>query len=330
MKRFWGSVLFLVLAAVPLFTFAAGLVPCGGADEPACQTCHVVQLVNGVISWLVLILGTVAAIIIVYAGFKLVMSGGNRHAKEEAKSMLSNMIIGYVIVLAGWLLVDTGMKVLLADGETKLGMWNQLSCYEQPEPKGRTFTPENFDPNVAIPKPYVPPGVISEWVGPAPSGYVQGNCSPENLMRYGMNASQAKVFSCIARPESNCILNAQNPWTSARGVFQIVRGLNDRCHNLNLPQCTAAARAKGYNVSGDLNCSTAFAGGTSPSNPSRPKPGKEALYNACNAATDDLGCNVAAALCLYQNGGYNHWISDPAASTQRACVQSGGGTTNVQ
>lgn len=79
-----------------------------------------------------MILGTVAAIIIVYAGFKLVTSGGNRHAKEDAKSMISNMIIGYVIVLAGWLLIDTGMRMLLLDGGTRLGVWNQLSCQVQP------------------------------------------------------------------------------------------------------------------------------------------------------------------------------------------------------
>jgi hypothetical protein len=156
MKRFWGSVLFLVLAAVPLLSYAAGLVPCGGPEEPACQTCHVVQLVNGVISWLVLILGTVAAIIIVYAGFKLVTSGGNRHAKEDAKSMISNMIIGYTIVLAGWLLVDTGMKALLLDGETKLGMWNQLSCVVQPVATSRTYTPSMFQPNTSIPGPSIP------------------------------------------------------------------------------------------------------------------------------------------------------------------------------
>ncbi len=152
MKRFWGSVLFLVLAAVPLLSYAAGLVPCGGPGEESCQMCHVAQLVNGVISWLVMILGTIAAIIIVYAGFKLVTSGGNQHAKEEAKELINNMLIGYVIVLAGWLLIDTGMKMLLVDGETKLGMWNQLSCVAQPTLTKQTYTPDMFEPNLNPPE----------------------------------------------------------------------------------------------------------------------------------------------------------------------------------
>ncbi len=159
MKRFWGSILFLVLVAVPLFTYAAGLVPCGNLanNEVPCQACHVVELVNRVVSWIVIILGTVAAVIIVYAGFKLVTSGGNKHAKEEAKSMINNMLIGYVIVLAGWLLVDTGMKMLLTDGETRLGMWNQVSCTMQPDVgDGVTYTPEMFEPNQENINPYVP------------------------------------------------------------------------------------------------------------------------------------------------------------------------------
>lgn len=157
MSRFLMLLLIGWLAIAPTLAFGAGLVPCGGEGEPACQTCHVVELVNGVIEWLVLILGTIAAIIIVYAGFKLVMSGGNRHAMEEAKSLINNMLIGYVIVLAGWLLVDTGMKMLLTDGETALGMWNQVSCTIQPTVSSQTYRPEMFQP-INIVTPVLPGG----------------------------------------------------------------------------------------------------------------------------------------------------------------------------
>lgn len=140
-----------LLTAMPFLSYAEGLAQtaqCSGTD---CQICHVVYLINGVIAWLVMILGTVAAIIIVYAGFKLVTSGGNRHAKEDAKELINNMLIGYVIVLAGWLLIDTGMKMLLVDGETKLGMWNELSCVDQPELIDQTYTPDEFEPNITPP-----------------------------------------------------------------------------------------------------------------------------------------------------------------------------------
>jgi uncharacterized membrane protein YgcG len=173
-----------VLSTLPLLAAAAGLVPCGGAKEPRCETCHVMQLVNGVIGWLVLILGTVAAIIIVYAGFKLVMSGGNRHAMEDAKELISNMLIGYVIVLAGWLLIDTGMKMLLTNGETPLGMWNQLQCTTQPTIReGVEYVPEIFEPNQYVPS-YV--GGYSQGMSCSPLSNGQYNCIPQ-------------IDACVAR-----------------------------------------------------------------------------------------------------------------------------------
>ncbi len=156
MSRISALILVLWLSFVPTFAFGAGLVPCGGEDEEPCQTCHVVQLVNGVVEWLVLILGTIAAIIIVYAGFKLVMSGGNQHAMQDAKELINNMLIGFGIVLAGWLLIDTGMKLLLMDGETPLGVWNQVSCTTQPTLAEQTYTPDMFEPSLENPNPYVP------------------------------------------------------------------------------------------------------------------------------------------------------------------------------
>lgn len=286
MKRFWGSILFLMLAAVPLLSYAAGLVPCGGEGEPACQMCYVVELVNRVISWLVLILGTIAAIIIVYAGFKLVTSGGNRHAKEDAKSMISNMIIGYVIVLAGWLLIDTGMRTLLLDGETRLGMWNELSCMAQPNPAAGTFTPRTFDPNGEIPgnRVVVTPGYtyVTGGTGGSLSGGGSGGgagggvqCSPSNsacsvaaLQAAGLTPVQANVMSCIAMTESSGNpntppYNVTNPGSNstACGTFQITRttwrgnpppgACNDWRSNCQRAQCNIQmmvrlVRARGY------------------------------------------------------------------------------------
>ncbi len=136
------------LFVVPFAVSAADFVPCGGVDQGPCQTCHVVQLINNVISWLIIVLGTIAAIVIVYAGFKLVTSGGNASAKGQAKDLIQNMFIGYAIVLGGWLLIDTGMKMLLTDGSTKLGVWNTVQCTDQPTAKrlAEGFNPGTFDP----------------------------------------------------------------------------------------------------------------------------------------------------------------------------------------
>jgi len=142
MNRRIGLFLAAVVMMVPLVTLAAGLVPCGGPDEPACQACYFVELLTGLLDWLVGILAIVFALIVVTAGFKLVTSAGNTSAKETAKSMISNAIIGFTIVLAAWLLVDLGMKMLVSDegSEVKLGVWNAVQCVDRPV-VGTLFSP---------------------------------------------------------------------------------------------------------------------------------------------------------------------------------------------
>lgn len=123
------------LFVVPISVGASGLVPaCGGAGEPGCQACYVVELVNNVVTWLVMILGVIAAILIVVSGVRLVVSGGNVGAMEEAKRSMTNLIIGYLIVLSAWLALDYGLKVLLI-GDGAFGVWNEVSCVAQPESK---------------------------------------------------------------------------------------------------------------------------------------------------------------------------------------------------
>lgn len=121
--------------AAPSFIFAQGFVPCGIGDVDPCQACHVVMLVENVLDWLVMILGIIATILIVVAGIKLATSGGNVSAMESAKRSINNLLIGYVIVLAGWLMVDTVMKVLVSDDGAipNFGVWNSIECVVQPE-----------------------------------------------------------------------------------------------------------------------------------------------------------------------------------------------------
>ena len=131
MRRKSYFVLATLLLVAPVIAFAAGLVPCGGTNEPVCQGCHFLVLIDNIFDWLVTILSVVFAIMIVSAGIKMVVSGGNPEAKTTAKKRVINAIIGFIIVLSAWLLVDFGLKALLDDGSTggpALGPWNSIQC----------------------------------------------------------------------------------------------------------------------------------------------------------------------------------------------------------
>jgi len=72
------------------------------------------------------------------SGIRLVLSTGNAAEKEAAKKMITNTFIGFVIVLAAWLLVDLVMKMLLVGGGGSIGIggapgaWNTIQCEVQP------------------------------------------------------------------------------------------------------------------------------------------------------------------------------------------------------
>lgn len=112
-------------------TSSTGLVPnCSGPD---CNFCHVVELVNNIINWLITILTVVAVIALVVAGIRMVTSGGNSETLQKAKGTFVNIIIGFVLVLAAWLIVDTLLKFVTENGQG-LEFYGQIECGQQLEP----------------------------------------------------------------------------------------------------------------------------------------------------------------------------------------------------
>jgi hypothetical protein len=306
MKRKVVSFLVAIVLFTPSLTLAAGLVPCGGEGEPVCQACHAVDILNGVLDWLVGVLSVVFALIVMVAGFNLVTSTGNTSTKEKAKSMITNAFVGFVIVLAAWLLIDYGMRFLVSDegASVPFGTWNSVQCVDQPEV---TWQQTQIDfGTIESTEDLVAAGFAPD-PSLAPDAYAAGDCSPANLISHGFSAQQAQVMSCIAQPESGCNNNADagdnGLGSTARGVFQIVYGYDDDCHSLRLSECTTA------NGGTPLNC------GRSDDTPG----------SACNRAASNFACNAAAARCLLNGApgvrpGYQHWLADHRASTQAACV----------
>lgn len=146
------TLLLLVLLLAPNLSSleAAGIVPCEGLD---CSTCDFISLGNEAIIWLLGIIFMIFAVLMAIAGFGLVTSGGNQSALSAAKSKFQNALIGILIVLSAWLLVDTIMHALLkGDGDlsvfntgtyTGWGPWAQLECVPQVVP----FTDNNNTPS---------------------------------------------------------------------------------------------------------------------------------------------------------------------------------------
>ncbi len=339
------ALLVLVFAA-PAFAHAAGIPNFGviipqQIDLCAANWAGLITVVNNLITFAItMLIVFVAPLAFAYAGFLYVLNPVNAEGKTQARKVMMNVVIGIVVSLAGWLIVDAVMAVLYnpnaSSGTTTLGTWYSIIngnagalCLIQAGSLG------NFN---QVP---TASGVQTTGVGANGGQYLtlptSGQCTPGNIHyaasqgQYNLTEAQADVLSCVATPESGCnntpptAHQSDGTPTTAAGVFQITYGAGtDNCHQLNLSVCTQAAAAVGW-TGGNLNCSSVFT--CSNGNATCvAKPGKEANANACNAAAANFNCNASAAACLIQSQGPNAWTADSRASTQANCVSQYAGS----
>ncbi len=122
------AVMMLMVSLSPDTVVAQSLVTCTGLD---CSACNLTEMVNNGIKLLFGFVGLIFAIIMMKAGFGLVTSGGNTAALNAAKGMFQNAVIGLIIAMAAWLLVDTLMRTLLKGGSGEIegwGPWSEVKC----------------------------------------------------------------------------------------------------------------------------------------------------------------------------------------------------------
>lgn len=121
MKKFLSSVFLVIGLFVSIGLFvtpevtsaqAGGLVQCSGTD---CNWCSLMDTINAVINWLIILLIALTTVLFVIAGLRLVTSAGDPSAMQSAKSMLTNTVIGFVIILSSWLVIDTLLTALTGD-----------------------------------------------------------------------------------------------------------------------------------------------------------------------------------------------------------------------
>ncbi len=114
----------LALAASPGGGLPGQIVPENCDDEPGgCKSvCDLAELANNVLTTAIYIAVFLSAILFAWAGWLYLTSGGGGDI-SRAKEIFQNVAVGLVIVLIGWLVVDTLIRTLTGD---KLGFWNEI------------------------------------------------------------------------------------------------------------------------------------------------------------------------------------------------------------
>ena len=136
----------LILVASPLVAFAQlpeKIVPCDGTSVNGgteCTVCHFAQLAQNVLNTGIYVAVFLSAILFAWGGWQYVTAGGDSGKAGKGREVLTNVLIGLVIILAGWLVVDTIMKTLVKE-DGGFGPWNQI-CGLQKDPRtGRVLGP---------------------------------------------------------------------------------------------------------------------------------------------------------------------------------------------
>lgn len=142
LTKYLFTFLFLSTLILPQFAYAAEahffgpLIPdecnCEGQVNPAGGTITtapgwgcVLQVVQNGINLAISLGVIIATLFFAYAGFVWMTSGGNPGKIEQGRTMILNVIIGLVVLLSAWLIVDFIMKTLYNDSG-EFGPWNAI------------------------------------------------------------------------------------------------------------------------------------------------------------------------------------------------------------
>lgn len=118
----------LVVPTVSLAQGWTGLVPCGKGTSTACTFGDFLKLINNILDFILKkMVIPIAAIMFAYAGFLMVTAGGEAaHARQEAKEIAFNTVLGLIFAVAAVLIVKTILSILGYTDATWVGFYQIL------------------------------------------------------------------------------------------------------------------------------------------------------------------------------------------------------------
>ncbi len=119
-------VVIMVVALMPvlgLFPHSANAqlnknFPCDQSTGLRCTETSVPQIFKTVINWALGIAFGVAVIFLIIGGFRYITSAGNEEAAEKGKSSVINALIGIVIIVLSYVIVNVASNLVAGTGNT--------------------------------------------------------------------------------------------------------------------------------------------------------------------------------------------------------------------
>jgi hypothetical protein len=112
---------------VPVFVYAqtaAGLVPCTGLN---CEACSLAQLIQNIINYAIGISIPLFVLLLAWVGVLYFTAAANPSNIEKAKKILKQALIGFLITLTAWLVINT-LLVTILNKQWSSGSWFSIQC----------------------------------------------------------------------------------------------------------------------------------------------------------------------------------------------------------
>jgi len=328
MKRLLLGMLLAVIF-LPTVTQAQGLVPepCSGTNDPSCLqivheqgqeaagygTCEMVSLVNNLIQFIVQMGTLVAVLVFVYAGFIMVTSQGDASKLSRAKGLFVNVVIGFVLILASFLIVNTILAGLLQTGHPA-HRWQTIECVYPTAAADRDSYSGGNVSTATIGAPLSGVGVTgsatNDGSGVCPI-ITSGPCTPENLEQYFPGRAEEASRICFKESNGTPQMSGSDlccgPGGDCSGAPSFSGGyfqINMLSETHRLPNCDAGfynrngstaqgtcVRRNGGRICTGWSCSiTDFV-----------------EYNQCRTDTMNSATNFQAASDLFRSRGFQPW-----------------------
>ena len=290
LRRLLMAGTFGVFLLAPMIVFGDpghGIVPsqslCANPGQPGgpyLQGADLVHLVQHAIQLAILLSALVATIMFVYAGFLYVTAAANAENLEKAKRVFSTVLIGFVLVLTAWLIVDL-ILTTLTPHKDGFGFWVSIECESFSELGDAVGSTVNTGQGGAATRSCSAP--------------TSGLCSQSNLGAFGSSAKDASIVcsaesggrTSIADSKSTDRLSSGEAFSI--GLFQI---------NMTEGNRPVSGSACGLASGKTLDCSQAFEGRNTSA-----KIVNQDLYTQCKTALELSACNIKVAKGLWSDNG---------------------------
>jgi len=95
--------------------------PCDPSTGLRCTETSLPQIFRTVINWALAIAFGVAVIYLIYGGFRYITSGGNEESAEKGRGSVVNALIGIVIIVLSYVIVNVVANLVQGNGSSITG-----------------------------------------------------------------------------------------------------------------------------------------------------------------------------------------------------------------